>query len=139
MRDLLLNDDHDLPVKGDLEWTEGLDAVHQRIKIRLLLFSGRYFMDTEIGIPYESVVLVRNPSLQEIRNVYRGEIGDVPGVESVESISADFDAAQRTLSLEFTALLLEDSEEESVISDVQMDLGLGGGATLLLFDARPSI
>ena len=139
MKDFALNNQHDLDLTGDLDFTTGFDAVVQAVRVRLLLFAGEYFLDTGVGIPYRDVVLVKNPNLEEIRAVFRAEINDVDGINRVESIDVDFDNQNRSLSIEFTALIDDDAQDQTVSTDVALDIGLDDGTSLLLFDYQPSI
>lgn len=103
--DLLLDPDTgDLALEyGDLVVSSGSDAVLQSIRQRLGFFKGEWFADENIGVPYWDSILIKNPSLPAIRELFRQEILNSPGVASVESISLDYTGTTRSLALSFTA------------------------------------
>lgn len=90
---------------GDLRFVTGADAVEQHLRIRLRIYLGAWFLDTRVGIPYYSQILVKNPNLAAIESVYRRAITDTPGVDSLERIDLTFDTSTRRLDLTFSAKL----------------------------------
>ena len=82
------------------------DAVAQHLRIRLRFFSGEWFLDTRIGIPYYSQIFVKNPNLAAINTVYRRAIVSTPGVEKLERLDLNLDASTRKLSVSFSAKLV---------------------------------
>ena len=91
---------------GDLQFVTGADAVAQHLLIRLRFYRAEWFLDTRVGIPYYSQILVKNPNLAAIRTTYRQAILSTPGVETLERMDLEFDAATRELALDFSAKLL---------------------------------
>jgi hypothetical protein len=85
---------------GDLVLVSGIDAVAQLIQSYLLLFRGEWFLDESAGIPYFEDILVKNPNLSAIREIFRQTLLEVPGVLSVESLSLEL-SAERTLSVDW--------------------------------------
>jgi hypothetical protein len=85
---------------GDLVLVSGIDAVAQLIRGYLLLFRGEWFLDESAGIPYFEDILVKNPNLSAIREIFRQTLLEVPGVLSVESLSLEL-SAERTLSVDW--------------------------------------
>lgn len=84
---------------------EGDDAIEQHLLIRLKFFLDEWFLDSRVGIPYYRDILIRNPNLDLIRNIYKTAVLDTPGIASVESIELDIDTASRTLNLSFACTL----------------------------------
>jgi hypothetical protein len=71
----------------------------------LALWQGSWFLDLTQGFPWLQKVLgQRSNRLTQIRNLLREAILQVPGVVSVDSISAQI-AAQRQLQFSFSATL----------------------------------
>lgn len=107
MADLALDQTNfDLDIsQDDLFFFTGSDAIAQHLKIRLRLFKGEWFLDTRVGIPYYQSILLKNPNLAVVRNIFRRAIVTTPGVESLDRIDLDLDAATRVLSLAFSAKL----------------------------------
>lgn len=102
---------------GDLDTSEHaitigseIDAIDQQIQIRLRTFLNEWFLDTRVGIPYFRDILIKAPNLGVIENIYRDAILSTPGVVTVDYITAEINAAQRTLNLTFKATV--DSGEE---------------------------
>jgi hypothetical protein len=101
-QDLKLDPDtEDLVIAdGDLVLVSGIDAVAQLIRGYLLLFRGEWFLDESAGILYFEDILVKNPNLSAIREIFRQTLLEVPGVLSVESLSLEL-SAERTLSVDW--------------------------------------
>jgi hypothetical protein len=69
----------------DLSKPEGLSGIEyagQKIRQKLLLLKGEWFLDQSLGIPWVEEVLVKNPSLEYIRSVVRKTVLSVPGIIS---------------------------------------------------------
>lgn len=90
---------------GDLQLTNGVQAIKQAISQSLRSFLGGWFLDTSYGLPYFDELLgSKNQSLtpnfeSRIQNAILG----VPGVEGLLSWSATFDRASRSLAISFSA------------------------------------
>ena len=102
----------------DLAWSAGAlqfvtegDEIKQSIKIRLLMAQGEFLYDTDTGVPYLEVVMVRDPDLDTVANAFRAEILEVEGVESVPRIELDYDQAARTLTVDITVNTIYGSVE----------------------------
>ena len=96
--------EHDLIFKaGDFLAIDNAERVAQQIKIQLLTFLGEWFLDTTHGVPYLEYVLVKNPNIELIRQIFREQILSVDDVKSVESIDVDYDAQTRVMKLEYGA------------------------------------
>lgn len=88
MRDLALD-----PVTGDLalvegraSLTSGVEAVLQKLRIRLSLWKGEWFADTSVGVPFLRFLGVKGAEgLAE--TVLRRAIATCPGVASLESFA----------------------------------------------------
>jgi hypothetical protein len=89
--------------RGNL--VDGDDAVDQQLRIRLKFFLEEWFLDQRVGIPYYRDILIKNPSLDLIRSVFKAAILETPGVASVGTLELSIDAASRTLNLTFQATL----------------------------------
>lgn len=89
--DLLLDDDDELVVRnGDWQFAVDGPAIKQGIKIRLRTFEGEWFLDLEIGIDYWNIVLVKNPSLVLVREVFRRALAAAPGVAEVLQLNVAY-------------------------------------------------
>lgn len=109
--------DADNPVEGDLALSGGTlvfttdfsTEVAQRIRGRLRMFLGEWFLDQRLGLPYFQRVLVKNPSLRILRAIFGAVIQNTAGVQSVDSLTPSIDVRTRTLSLDFTCTLEDGS------------------------------
>jgi hypothetical protein len=94
--------EHDLRVvNGRMRFFEGKDTIAQKVKIRLQLFQGEWFLDQRIGFPYWQKVFVKNPDLRSLRALYKQAILESPGIASVDNL--DLELTDRALNLEFDA------------------------------------
>lgn len=102
---------HDLAFsKGDLQWSRGVPAVVQGIKIRLWMIKGEWFADLDEGIAYlerpgvedSQVLLGRKFSQERARASMRPAILAVPGVKEILSLDPTFDGRTRRLSIKFS-------------------------------------
>lgn len=114
------------PTTGDLDLrsgriplTSGTEAVAQRIRMRLGMWRGEWFLDRRLGVPYFQEVLTRIRDVGRLRSIFRDAILGTEGVASVPRLELDLDAGQRHLTVRFTAVT-EDGVaiQEEVTSDV---------------------
>lgn len=96
-------------IDGDLDLTGGRltlvkDPVwHAAIKLRnrFLFSQGEWFLDTRLGVPYYSVILVKNPDLGVVRRVFTEVILSVsPVIDTVDEMNLDVQP-DRTLRMTF--------------------------------------
>lgn len=92
--DLILND-------RDLMVIDAAERVSQQIVIQLRFWYGEWFLDTSDGIPYLERVLVKNPNLNHIRQIFREAIQKVPDVRKVNYVDLDFDEKERALTVSY--------------------------------------
>jgi len=91
------------PKKYAITPINGADKVAQQIKITLLAFLGEWFLDVTFGVPYLEDILVKNPRMNTIEVILRAHINAVPHVIRLENFFMAFDAARRTLEVNFVA------------------------------------
>jgi hypothetical protein len=127
----LVDSDLDLST-GDIQFVNGYDAVLQRLKIRLQTFLAEWFFDKSVGVPYFQSILVKNPDIAEIGNIFRAEINDCPGIVGLNSFEVDYDPDLRTMAINFRAVV-NSAEGERSESDVRAVLGFDKGESLMLF------
>lgn len=100
--DLMLGEDGDLLLEnGDMVMRSDLA---QAIRIRILFFSGEWFLDTSVGIPYFEEIFAKQVNAENIAAIYRDEISKVPGVIQVLSCTAIIDRQTRHLSVSWRVL-----------------------------------
>lgn len=109
MADLKLDLTGDIVIEGgDAVLVDGVDAVIQQIKIRLKMFKGEWFQNPSEGMPWFQSILQKQPNTQSIAGIFRQAVQETPGVASVESLTTEFNAQERTLQVRFRARLLLD-------------------------------
>lgn len=114
--DLLLDANDELViVNGDWQLAADAVAIKQGLRIRLRFFAGEWFLDLEVGIDYWNLVLVKNPSLVVVREVFRRALAAAPGVREVLALNVAYTSqSPRTVRVDWR---------------VQSDVGLLSGST----------
>ena len=108
--DLLLDQDGDLVITGGrLQFSTGLTAVVQGIRIRLLTFRGEWFLDLDHGIPYlendsvdaSEAILGQKFNEAKARAAFRDMILSAPGVVEILGLAVKFNRGTRQLDVAF--------------------------------------
>lgn len=131
--DLMLGADGDLliPTNGQPRLTSGTaQAAAQRLRVRLLMFLGEWFLDTASGLPYFQEIFVTVPDDGVLRTLFRNQIAADSYVVAVPTCNVRIDRALRNLSVDFVAQVVSGEEISFDISaglvDGQITLdGLG--------------
>lgn len=90
---------------GDLVLLENADAAQQLLRQRLRMFFGEWFLDTGKGVPYFQEILKKQPNAIAVDSILKTTILETPGVIQLLRFNFDYDAATRSLSLDFAAQL----------------------------------
>ena len=80
---------------------EGVDAIAQRLQMRLRLWQGEWFADTTAGIPYLGI-LGQKGAQAFAEATFRRAILTAPGVAALDSFTFSVDA-QRRATVSFRA------------------------------------
>ncbi len=103
MIDLMIDKEGDLSLIGaDFRWVDGTERVRQQLQIKLQLWQGEWFLNTEFGTPYLSQILGKQVSLQAAIAALKRSILDVEGVQDIQEFSYTVDRHSRQLNAEFT-------------------------------------
>lgn len=94
--DLVLQD-------GDIFVIDNAERVAQQIVIQLRFWYGEWFLDMQDGVPYLERVLLKNPNLNHIRQIFREAIEKVPDVTKVDYVELYYDEPNRSLSVSYSA------------------------------------
>lgn len=104
MIDIALTNSHDLDTSNlDLKLIDGAEQVRQQLKIKLKLWTGEWFLDTEFGTPYIQSILGKQLTLSGAIAAIRKSILEVSGVQAIQEFTYDFNNQERILSVSFTA------------------------------------
>jgi hypothetical protein len=94
----------DLLVTGlDLEIIQGAAAVRQNIAIKLKLWTGEWFLDTEFGTPYLTDILGKQISISAAVAALKQSILAVNDVNAITDFTYNFSRQTRVMSVAFTA------------------------------------
>ena len=98
------------PVTGDfyligpsLAMVSDGTAITQAVKSALSLFLGEWYLDTSIGTAWFQNILVKNPDLNAIREIFREQILGVQGITGIVQLNLDYSPGARSLSVSYTA------------------------------------
>ena len=93
---------NDLDIQGlDLYLMQGADVVRQQLVIKLNLWTGSWFLDTEFGTPYLQDILGKRITLGGAIAAIKTSILEVDNVQKIDDFSYIFDRAQRKLVVNF--------------------------------------
>ena len=102
--DLLLDRQaHDIVIQGyDLALTDDyIDLIRQRIKQRLLLIKGEWFLDTESGLPWFGELNQKRITEGRVRALLTRQIVGTEGVRELLDLQLDFTPQTRALLVQF--------------------------------------
>jgi len=114
MKNLLLDSTtHDLAIiDNNLVYTSGSEQIKQKLKSRLLMYLGEWFLDTTYGVPYYTQILKKNPDVPNIDNIFKAVISDTTGVVKITEFSSVYDSSNREYRLSFKYIDIYDEENE---------------------------
>jgi hypothetical protein len=105
-------------ITGDLSLTVGSNGLKNltvvqslgqctatKLQDRFRLALGTWFLNTLEGVPWLQVVLVKNPSIPAIRQLFTAIILGTPGISSMQELVFNYNEGARNLAYTFTALL----------------------------------
>lgn len=114
--DLLLDDNGVVLRGGDWAFAVDREGIQQRISQVLKTIAGEWFLDLDYGLPYFEQILIKNPNLPAVQDIFRRALLSVRGVSSVDRINLTLDTTSRILRVDWV---------------VSTDLGLLVGAELI--------
>lgn len=104
MLDIALDALHDLDTSSlDLKLIGSAEQVRQQLVIKLKLWQGEWFLDTEFGTPYLQSILGKQLTLSGAIAALRKSILEVEGVRSILQFTYNFNSSARRLQITFTA------------------------------------
>ena len=93
-------------------------AIAQRIKCRILLIRGEWYLDQRVGTPWKEQLLGRGVTADRIRRVLREVVLKTPGVAHLRSLKVSIDAQSRTATV--TELVVV-TDTRAVVTVAQLD------------------
>lgn len=104
MLDIALTNNHDLDTSSlDLKLIDAAEQVRQQLLIKLKLWRGEWFLDTEFGTPYLQSILGKQLTLSGALTALRTSILEVEGVTQILSFNYNFNNSSRKLDIQFSA------------------------------------
>lgn len=119
MSDLAIStvDDDLLLVAGAAQLVTGAAAVAQAWETHLTLFLGECFRDLSLGIDYQNLVLIKNPSKTVLRGLFAKASRETPGVSDVTDLRFAFDAPTRELTVTASVLYVDGGQGTLTLSE----------------------
>ena len=102
--DLLLDDSGVVLRGGDWAFAVDREGIQQRISQVLKTIAGEWFLDLDYGLPYFEQILIKNPNLPSVQDLFRRALLSVKGVSSVERLTLSLDTTSRTLTVSWVVL-----------------------------------
>lgn len=107
-----------LDCNGDLAF-KGTDivlanSVRQKIKIRLKWFFQEWRWDDEAGVPYFEYLFVKNPDIDQIKELVEEQIFNVDEITEVNDVSIEIDSLKRLAVIRYEAVTDEKTYKEEV-------------------------
>ena len=92
----------------NIRMTENLvEYVSAKIENKLKTFTGEWFLNEDIGLPFFDRILIKNADLNDVTNLFRAEVLSIPEVTGLISFEVDQDNATRTFSITLEASVSE--------------------------------
>lgn len=106
-----------LLIGGKAQLAVGAVAVAQAWETHLTLFLGECFRDRSLGIDYQNLILIKNPSMTVVRGLFAKASRETPGVKDVSDLRFAFDAVRRVLTVTAAVIYSEGGEGVLTLSE----------------------
>lgn len=110
-----------LDANGDLaipsSWVRGVEAVAQRVRVRLSTWRGEWGLDVDAGVPFEAWIQARPIPQAEIEATIRREIETTSGVVRVVSLTGSRPSPD-AIAVAVEAEVYEDGEAGRIVVQV---------------------
>lgn len=103
MPNMKLDSSGDIIIGRGVARIQGVEYVAQLIKNRLKTFYGEWELDTELGVPWLSEVLIHNYGVDIVYSRISDTIVGTEGVSHLVSLDLRIDKEQRVLHASFVA------------------------------------
>jgi hypothetical protein len=109
---ILAENDNNLELKNfDLQVLGGSIYVANKIRIALRTFHNEWFLNINAGLPYYEDILIKNPNLDFVSDLYQSEILSISEVDSLDEFTLSLNAT-RQLDIFFIAILTDGTTVE---------------------------
>lgn len=113
---LKIDENGDLIVERyGLKRITNLEQTAQRIRTRLNMFRGEYFLDENIGMPWFESILRKNPRADTVKSVFKQTILTTPSVLELKDFSIT-DGNIRNLQVQFKVT----AEEGDIVENIEV-------------------
>lgn len=114
MVDIFLNSKGDIEVSenGDIALT---DNITQAIKIRLKWIYNEWRLGPELGLQWFESIFVKNPEMDNIKQIIRQEIINVEGVDDATVELVNYNPSERTASFGFSCTIGDENYKDEVM------------------------
>lgn len=104
MSDILLNTDGDLSIVGGKVTliSDSLQALEQRLTIRLKTFQEEWFLNVNHGLPYYQQIFTKSIAQSSVDNLFRSYILETDGVVRLFDFSSTLNHQTRKYTLTFS-------------------------------------
>jgi hypothetical protein len=86
----------------------GVDALMQRIWIRMRFWLGEWFLDERLGVPWVQRIFVKNADPRAIRSLLIKVVSSLPGVARVSNFDMTVDRRERSFTVSRMTVVLDD-------------------------------
>ena len=94
-------------VNKNLTFTTKTDVyVAQKVRTKLKMFRGEWYLNINEGIPYREEVFIKNPNLGLIEDIFKITILSIPEISELLSFTLIYDVNFRKLTINFNAKLI---------------------------------
>ena len=85
--------------RGLNDFARDAEATAQKVKSRLLLLAGEWFLDTSAGVPYLQQIMIKPADLPLAESLIKAAILGTDGVAELVGFATTYDAGTRKLSV----------------------------------------
>jgi hypothetical protein len=118
---------HDLQlIAGQLQWTgtdiydadDQADMIAQRVRCRLLLMRGEWYLDQRVGVPWRQTMAAKGTTTARMARIIRRALLGVPGIRRVLDVTVTVNSITRTASISFRV----EGDARAVIGPITIDV-----------------
>lgn len=103
MNNIAIDNNNEIIIDGySVKRIDGIEQIRQRIRTRLQLFLGEWFLDRNAGVPWLQQILIKNPRFAVVQGVLKQTILRTPGVNELTAFSITDADVERKIVVTFT-------------------------------------